>query len=96
MLDNYQKITPAALKIGPLRGFGYSFSNVELRSDDGNEMPYFAIGSVNDDFGVAENDDNRDAHDKIVVLDFFCINLGCKSTVTVTPETIRKDQGKSM
>lgn len=79
-----------------LRGFGYSFSNAELRSNDGNEMPYFAIGSVNDDFDDSATDDvNRNAVDKVVVLDFFCINLGCKSTVTVNPETIKREEGKS-
>jgi hypothetical protein len=95
MLDNYQKITPEGLKLPGLRGFGYSFSNAQLRSDDGNQMPYFAIGSVNDDYGLVGGV-NGNAVDKIVVLDFFCINLGCKSTVTVNPETIKKEEGNSM
>ena len=60
------------------------------------KMPYFAIGSVNDDYDVSSHgssDGNRNAADKVILLDFFCINLKCKSTVD-SPDTIKKEDGE--
>ena len=91
--DHYQKIMPGTINLPHLRGFGYSFSNVMSRPDG---MPYFAVGSVNDDYAVSNrdsNDVNRNADDKVILFDFFCINLKCKSTVE-SPDTIKKEEGE--
>ena len=88
--DHYQKILPDQINLRGLRGFGYSFSNVKSRQGREYEMPSFAIGSVNDDYD--SSDANRNVADKVILFDFFCINLKCKSTVE-SPPTIKKEEG---
>ena len=85
--DNYKKFLPKDFGAPGLSGFGYSFSNVE--SPGNNKMPFFAIGAVNDDI-----DHRKDVVDKIVLFDFFCLNLKCRSSV-ISPKTVKKDEGKS-
>ena len=84
-VDSYKRFRPTEFGEPGLVGFGYSFSNVGRHGSGIKQMPFFAIGAVNDD-----TNNHNGTLDKIVVFDFFCIGLKCKSEVE-SPKTIQKN-----
>ena len=98
-LDFYKKILPKDGAFAGLatRGFGYSFSNVKTREKENENLPYFVVSSVNDDYNANQMlDPRQNQSDKAVLLDFFCINLreNCNSKVESDKRTLSPKDSK--
>ena len=88
--DNYKKIVPSQFN-DALVGFGYSFSKIGYKAQDGNGMPYFAVGVVNNKVP----DKNPSSSDAVVLFrtSSFCVNIKkeCTSTYEMKKQTIDKN-----